>query len=470
MRKYILFTFSILACLHVSAQGGNISIKGEVTDNIQLKTCSLMRHAPSGDILYCKGTVSADGKHFHFSLPSQIAPGVYGIKTEPFINNLEIIVDGKEKDIAFTIRRNTDETTNPVCFTVSEENKAWNDYTFRTSLLLKQMFSVKGIAKNTADEAIKANLNTSAAIMQTQYEKGRNDFLINHRGTVAAMLIKNDPHQMEYYNMLDYPASEEIQNTYWNGIDTNNAVLMNSMCYQGLIYTYLMHYFVESQKKEKSQSYLLQEKLKQATDTILGHFSIERGFRSQIITYLESLYLGINRIEMLRYVHEKYIQSEQCADELPETEQSKILQKQIEGLKFTAPGQPATDFAIKGKDGVVRNLKDLPTDKVLVVFWNTACSHCAEQMPLLEKYLESRKDKTLTTIAVCITEDIKAYNEIIKSYPSMIHVKDTGGWKGKIINDYYVSGTPTFFLLDKNRNFIGTYYSWNAIEKTIVND
>jgi hypothetical protein len=90
-------------------------------------------------------------------------------------------------------------------------------------------------------------------------------------------------------------------------------------------------------------------------------------------------------------------------------------------------------------------------------------------MPMLEKYLESLKDMALTTIAVCITEDIKAYNETIKSYPLMIHVKDTGGWNGKIVNDYYVSGTPTFFLLDKNRNFIGTYYSWDTAKIAVEN-
>jgi thiol-disulfide isomerase/thioredoxin len=469
MKRIILIVFNLLICLNILAQGDSIRIQGELKYNIKLKTCSLMKHAPAGDVAFCKGGVSTDGKHFYFSLPSQTTPGVYGLITEPFTTSLDIILNGKEKNIAFIIQLNNDGRTNPVIFKVSEENKAWNEYTFGYKLILKQIFSIKDIVKNATDQTVKDNLNSSISIMQAQFNKQRSDFLLNHKGTVAEILVRNSPHAMDYYNMVDYPASEEIQNTYWDGIDTGNAILMNSASYQELIYNYLMHYFVESQQKKNSQSYNLQAKLEKATDTIVEHFSKEERFRSQIITYLESLYSGIGRIEMLRYVHEKYIQSEQCADELPETEQGKALQKQIEGLKFTAPGQPATDFSIKGKNGVVRNLKSFPGEKILVVFWNTSCSHCIEQMPMLEKYLESLKDMALTTIAVCITEDIKAYNETIKSYPLMIHVKDTGGWNGKIVNDYYVSGTPTFFLLDKNRNFIGTYYSWDTAKIAVEN-
>jgi hypothetical protein len=39
-----------------------------------------------------KGTVLADGRHLHFSVPSDIQPGVYYVKTDGYYLNQQVII------------------------------------------------------------------------------------------------------------------------------------------------------------------------------------------------------------------------------------------------------------------------------------------------------------------------------------------------------------------------------------------
>ncbi|MCH4147782.1 MAG: TlpA family protein disulfide reductase [Prevotella sp.] len=471
MRSKSLLLLVIISCIvnfgQIKAQGTD-SIHVDCTLNdkgAQVKTAQLMKYTSLGDMEALKGTVSADGKHIHFSVPSDIQPGVYYVKTDGYYLNQQVIITGHESEIALDYSQVREDNTPNAHFITSEQNKAYCDYTYYSNQLLQQCNTLFNMERQIILQSAKEHLKNAEDILMAEYNRLNKDFCSKYDGTPAGILVANDPHRAEYNNMVDKPVSPEIQATYWNGIDTANPFLQNSNLYYGHIYTYLMYYFVQSQKAMKTKTeYNLQKMLETATDTIMERFRKDETIRTNMMTYLETLYMNLGQMNMLKFVHENYIQCEQCTDEIPSTEAGKQLQKQIEGMKFCAPGLPAYDIKRTDKYGKVKGLKDLAGDKVLVIFWNTSCSHCIEQMPEVEKYIESQGDKKTTTIAVCITEDVKEYNEMIKKYPAMIHVRDTGGWNGKLAESYYLFGTPTFFLLDKNRNFIGTYYSWDSIK------
>lgn len=431
----------------------------------QVKTAQLMKYTSLGDVEAFKVTVFADGKHIHFSVPSDIQPGVYYVKTDGYYLNQQVIITGREHEIAFDYSQVREDNTPTAHFTSSDQNKAYDDYMYYSNQLLQQCNTLFNIEKQVTLQPARESLKNAEDMLMTEYNRLYKDFCRKYSGTPAGILVANDPHRAEYNNMVDKPVSPEIQSAYWDGIDTANPFLQNSNLYYGHVYTYLMYYFVQSQKAAKTNTeYNLQKMLETATDTIMERFRKNETIHTDIMTYLETLYMNLAQMDMLKFVHENYVQCEQCTDEIPSTEVGKQLQKQIEGMKFTAPGQPAYDITWADKDGEAKGLKDLAGDKVLIIFWNTSCSHCIEQMPEIEKYLEKRGNDKFTTVAVCITEDVKEYNEMIKKYPAMLHVHDTGGWNGKLAESYYIFGTPTFFLLDKNRNFIGTYYSWDSVK------
>jgi peroxiredoxin len=55
-------------------------------------------------------------------------------------------------------------------------------------------------------------------------------------------------------------------------------------------------------------------------------------------------------------------------------------------------GQPAPDFEYTLSDGTTHKLSDLHGKKVLVNFWATWCAPCLEEMPALQKSLQSYGD------------------------------------------------------------------------------
>jgi peroxiredoxin len=55
-------------------------------------------------------------------------------------------------------------------------------------------------------------------------------------------------------------------------------------------------------------------------------------------------------------------------------------------------GQPAPDFEYTLSDGTTHKLSDLRGKKVLVNFWATWCAPCLEEMPALQKSLQSYGD------------------------------------------------------------------------------
>jgi protein-disulfide isomerase len=465
--SFLVVIFCVINPVLIKAQEtDSIHIDGVINVNVsQVKTAQLMKYTPLGDMEVLKGSVNADGKHFHFSVPPDIKPGMYFVKTEGMYMSQQVIITGDESEIAFNYSQVRDDDTPNAHFISSEQNIAYNNYIYHSNQLLRQCSTLLTMRNQISLPPVKENLKIAVDTLTAEYKRLYNEFCRKYAGTPAGTLVSNDPHRIEYNYMSENVTSPEVQSAYWNGIDTSNPFLMNSDLYYNHVYTYLMYYFVQSQKEQKAKKeYDLQRKLESATDTIMEHFRSNEAIRTDIITYLETMYMDLGQTGMLQFVHENYIQNELCTDELSVTEAGKQLQKQIEGLKFTAPGQPAYDIALTGKDGKIKGLKDLPGDKVLVIFWNTSCNHCTEQMPKVEKYLELQGDKKAITVAVCVSTDEKAYHEMIKKYPAMLHVHDTGEKTEKLVESYYVYGTPTFFLLDKKRNFIGTYYSWDSVK------
>jgi len=62
-----------------------------------------------------------------------------------------------------------------------------------------------------------------------------------------------------------------------------------------------------------------------------------------------------------------------------------------------------------------------------------------------------------------LDHDKAAYEEVKKEFPSFIHYSDFQGWKGKAVNDYYVYGTPSYILLDKDKKIKGRFTSLNLL-------
>ena len=93
-------------------------------------------------------------------------------------------------------------------------------------------------------------------------------------------------------------------------------------------------------------------------------------------------------------------------------------------------------------------------EKYIIIFWNSGCPHCLDEMPQLQNFVKNYKKLKLKVIAVGLEDDNKTWKEKIKSFPEFINVLGLGKWDNEIGNKYGVKETPTYFVLDKDKRII----------------
>lgn len=119
---------------------------------------------------------------------------------------------------------------------------------------------------------------------------------------------------------------------------------------------------------------------------------------------------------------------------------------------------PAPDFKLYNTDGKVVQLSTYKGQAVVLVFWATWCDICAEEMPKLNALYKKNPGK-FAVVPVHMDPGVPS-NQIIGwvkdhgwAFPALLDAP-SGGERvdsvRKVVSNYRVLGTPTFFFIDKN--------------------
>ncbi len=91
---------------------------------------------------------------------------------------------------------------------------------------------------------------------------------------------------------------------------------------------------------------------------------------------------------------------------------------------------------------------------VLLVFGASWCPYCKDEALELLKYYHSWKEKVqLEVVYLSIDTDEQAYKTAYQNAPWQIYC-DYKGWDTQAAKDYFINATPSYFLLDKNREIL----------------
>jgi peroxiredoxin len=137
------------------------------------------------------------------------------------------------------------------------------------------------------------------------------------------------------------------------------------------------------------------------------------------------------------------------------------LAKQLETYRAMKKGNTAPDIHFKGDNFALgysaenfpKKLSDLKTKYTVVVFAASWCPKCQEEMPEIAKHYPKWKDNGVEVVLVSLDINKEAYQNFVKDLP-FISTCDFKKWDSPIVNEYYVFGTPTMFLLDANRKIL----------------
>ena len=101
----------------------------------------------------------------------------------------------------------------------------------------------------------------------------------------------------------------------------------------------------------------------------------------------------------------------------------------------------------------ITNLSDVKSPYTLIVFGASWCPKCTEEIPEIAKRYSKWNEKGIEVVFISLDVDRKAFESFANDFP-FITYSDLKKWNSPIVKDFYVSGTPTMFLLDKNRKIL----------------
>ena len=185
-------------------------------------------------------------------------------------------------------------------------------------------------------------------------------------------------------------------------------------------------------------------------DILMGasnNYDVYRYCLSEILLYLD-------RKEFNEHI--EYVSSEYIGDDF-DIIAKPSLRKKIEGITKLKVGVLAPDLSIPDINGNKVRLHDLYKENRinLLFFWASSCPHCIKTIPDIRNIYENYRSAGLEVIAISIDKKEEDWLSVISNENlEWTNVSSLNGWDSESTDIYFVSSTPTFYLVDNNAKII----------------
>jgi len=220
----------------------------------------------------------------------------------------------------------------------------------------------------------------------------------------------------------------------------------------GLIYDIIERQFWSIQKSPLTEAAKYQE-MTSSVDIILDSLSKNEKLYNDLTKYLFQYFEKYSLFAASEYIALKALNQK-------EVTLNSALAFKLESYRKMKVGNRAPNFELVGdvfKNGLAVkaavHLSDIKTKYKLVIFGGSWCNQCrAEMIQLLPRY-NNWKDKGLEVIFVSLDTDKKEFENFTAPFP-FYSACDYKKWDTQAAKDYYVSSSPTIFLLDSENKII----------------
>jgi len=358
--------------------------------------------------------------------------GFYRINVEKR-RGITIILNPDEKEVEVEI--DTVRSRSRAKIIKSKENESFQRYFFR---LMN--------AYNNLEELLFAiSYPVDDIITRTENEIALNEIIGNVKRLLSSLQSKYSSTYV--YDMLvdlqpNYNANYEKRiEEYFSSGTMLDTKFLRSPLYFNKINTYLRYYSGEN----GIDMHIAIDDILMAT---YDNYDVYRYSITQILSYLNREGLE----ELIEYVISEYI-----GDEF-DIITNRTLRKEIEGMQKLKVGTIAPNIQIPDMNGNKVFLHDLYNKNKLnlVMFWASWCPHCMETIPEIKTMYESYRSAGLEVIAISIDRKKKEWQQAIdQENLEWTNISSLKGWGSESTDVYYVSSTPTFYLVDNQTKIIG---------------
>ena len=391
---------------------------------------------------YIADTRIADGK-FSLNLPKNSPPGtyrlVYAVPQEEFY--FDVIYNGEE-DISLDFNANSGLT-----FISSRENILFNDY-FKDIRLIEQQI-VAFYASEKQDKKYFRELSRQLSLTQKKYE-------IDSEGLLANIFIRsNTPYIPSKFEPLD-EFVEHRKEYYFKELELENPELQAS----GFLTDKLINYVFTAIPLQPIDQASLQQLVSENVQLLATHLKdVDPGYKLNLFRTLWDDMVA-NDFEIASdYLFNDHIKS--LAKEMGNTE----IIKNIETHNRLRIGAKAPEITWSSEDELHQLSTLSKTEKYLLIFWSSTCSHCLNELPKLHNALLSNAN--ITVLAIGLEDNDISWKKEIAKLSEFEHAISLGKWESEYAHLYDIHQTPTYFVLDKDKRIIEKPENYEALLKLL---
>jgi thiol-disulfide isomerase/thioredoxin len=111
-------------------------------------------------------------------------------------------------------------------------------------------------------------------------------------------------------------------------------------------------------------------------------------------------------------------------------------------------------------------LDSIKSPYILLMFAADWCPNCQEKIPQLKSLVPVWSELGIEIIQISLNETPDSSGQAFNQYPWMTYC-DFMKWESPVVQSYYVIGTPTYFLLDRNKNILLKSASFTQLSEFI---
>jgi len=403
-------------------------------------------------------SVKLEGSSFSFNLKKEYNTGMYRLLfTESdyvnFIYNNESIelkldggievenievIESEENDVYYTYLQNSKELNTKIQETISQAKLVYNNKDKKSQ---KELDSLKIKIKflETAKRELALELaNKFDNLFISKILKGMQvpDYY---------KYIEQNP-ETSYADEFDF-----LRIHYFDYLELTDTNLLHTDVVYLSFSTYLKHFAWPV----STEGYI------RAIDMMLAKASESPESFHYVLKLLIKTFEGTKWNNVYDYLTDNYLSKDSVWNK-------QIIEK-AEIVKKLTPGNIAPQILSTEVSGEKIDLHKLNASALMIVFWSADCDHCMQDMPKVKKSMDKHIANGLQVVTISIDVDQILWRDALKELNIIDwhNIIAPEGIESKILRDYNVSVTPTFYLLDSEKKIVKSTFDLLEIEKNL---
>lgn len=428
--KSLTIILFLLVGLNVSAQ----TVSGTIFNLLQQK---VYLNAYTGLGLETIDSVMlSQDKRVDFN--AQLAKGMYQIESE-YGFTFDFLYDNK--NVKFVLRDIN--KLEEIEFIDSQQNSDWYRYLVFKAQIMESQDLLKPVLRSY-DKKTEFYINA-----KNEYQKLQNSFVaftdsLLKNNNYASTLIRVDRFMPLNLDVDFEKQRKELIANFFNEVDFTDLSLIPTNVLTTKIIDFLSIQQVAGQTHDQQIMAIVL-----GIDNVLYRASVSFDMYKFVFQYLIEGFNVLGYEEIVDYMTRiPYSEELQCNEN-----QYNELLSIVEFNSRVKIGSKAKNISGKTIFDEDFSMYDIDNKFTIVFFWSYTCEHCRENIVELKSFLDENPDFSL--VAVSVKGDLKKIKNIVKKNKvGGFFYHDGLEWNCPYINDYAVTVTPSFYLLDKDKKIL----------------